>query len=783
MSSALNITQDEINRFQEAMKKEEFRKLLIEYVEEISDPKNREQYEQEITKLEEERGIDVIFIYPEPGYCIKTFQKDGNKFFINICKNLNIEKPLIKRDLNNNNSGYYWKIPHSCSPVREDFEKSSNELCKVCDVVFHPDAYRMGETCESFNNLLNETAIDTIEKNFNVKLDKKDYKVLKNMKFKGKPSACVIRKLKKELNCVERKKSIQNQIKNISDKPKTEHLNHQSSSKNLKEKKMIDQNELDENKFVQPIYKIIYSNQTDLQDYANLISKNSVKSTRPKEIKISIELPNCKSSADLNLDIFEKRIFLVSRKYFYKLDINLSYSVNEKETKAKFDKSKKVLNVILPVLQWYLINEKPLDQFIEMNEENDKNLISSNLQLSNIKKKNSDILQDIKFLMPINYEIFRFHDLLKISILEENYDENSIELKIVNNSLVLNYECISKSGSYLNYYKAYFLFLKSEKIFIFPNSNQSFQDAINIRKMKDKIEIDISNDDDNDDAIICMVSSTEIKEYKTPNLKSESFKIYTIKKEPQENEIFFSNKNSIFEKASNFSNQKNNSDDKNCIIQCSDKIQENIIDSSTYFPNFKNQQGKNVILNSSINGTFLKGILKKSISDEEVNPGSSYESNINERSLEICSIKKSVSFSKQIVRNIFKPGSTITGMKKPNSSKNKKKCQKRNRTLSDPCQSISEISDDMNKFEIKLRQRVLSESNFVANTTDNMTEFDNFLNPANKKKNNEDKKKEYDLEKIIQIKCQREGQIEEQHKDLTKCAFKFRNKITELLDE
>ena len=49
----------------------------------------------------------------------------------------------------------------------------------------------------------------------------------------------------------------------------------------------------------------------------------------------------------------------------------------------------------------------------------------------------------------------------------------------------------------------------------------------------------------------------------------------------------------------------------------------------------------------------------------------------------LSSSKKSVSFNKQVVRNVFKPGSTVIGMKKPGSGKNKKK-NKRNRTVSDP---------------------------------------------------------------------------------------------------
>ncbi len=82
--SELNMTRDELDRFTEAMKKEEFRKLLVEYAEELSDPKNREQYEKEIAQLEEERGMNVTFIHPEKGFCLKTTQNGALKCFINI---------------------------------------------------------------------------------------------------------------------------------------------------------------------------------------------------------------------------------------------------------------------------------------------------------------------------------------------------------------------------------------------------------------------------------------------------------------------------------------------------------------------------------------------------------------------------------------------------------------------------------------------------------------------------------------------------------------------------
>lgn len=99
----LNMTKDEMDRFTEAMKKEEFRKLLVEYAEELADPVNRQQYEKEIAQLEEERGMNVTFIHPEKGFCLKTTQGGSLKCFINICKNDKIDKPSSKTHVENKN--------------------------------------------------------------------------------------------------------------------------------------------------------------------------------------------------------------------------------------------------------------------------------------------------------------------------------------------------------------------------------------------------------------------------------------------------------------------------------------------------------------------------------------------------------------------------------------------------------------------------------------------------------------------------------------------------------
>ena len=47
-------------------------KLLADYAAELADPANKARYEAEIAALEAERGYEVAFVHPQPGYVIKV---------------------------------------------------------------------------------------------------------------------------------------------------------------------------------------------------------------------------------------------------------------------------------------------------------------------------------------------------------------------------------------------------------------------------------------------------------------------------------------------------------------------------------------------------------------------------------------------------------------------------------------------------------------------------------------------------------------------------------------
>ena len=130
----LNLSKNELNRIENALKDKEFVKLLGDYANELKDPENKKRYEEEIAALESERGNSVVFINPKPGYVLKTKDlSEGHKIFINICSDDNIGKPCSRVERQSGSSGLSWSIPYSQSQPREDIDKGGDK-CMVYDM-------------------------------------------------------------------------------------------------------------------------------------------------------------------------------------------------------------------------------------------------------------------------------------------------------------------------------------------------------------------------------------------------------------------------------------------------------------------------------------------------------------------------------------------------------------------------------------------------------------------------------------------------------------------------
>ncbi|XP_017569267.1 protein kintoun [Pygocentrus nattereri] len=338
----LQLTTDEIQRLSKALKDEKFRQMLHEYAEEISKPENKKKYEEEITKLEQERGMNVQFVHPKPHHVLKTSVNGKEKCFINICSNDLIGKPTCETGRGNDGRvGQHWSLPYSLAPGRSEGDAKGNK-CTIYDVVFHPDTLYIAGKNARFMKLVNSTAIQGVEDAFKVKLDKLNAKALK-IQYKGVPHPAIIRKPipghpgKDQASPDEKLLHIRST--DTAPNEKADAQDHQSP---------INESSPAPRHPTKPHYSVKYRSVVDLQDYR--CSRDSAPGPRPKEIIVTIELPLIKSAGDIDLNVTERSLVLESPKPAYKLELQLSYPVDDDKGDAKFNKAKKQLTITLPVL-------------------------------------------------------------------------------------------------------------------------------------------------------------------------------------------------------------------------------------------------------------------------------------------------------------------------------------------------------------------------------------------------------------------------------------------------
>ncbi|NXE51677.1 KTU protein, partial [Casuarius casuarius] len=158
------------------------RALLADYAAELADPEQRRLYEEEVTALERERGVEVRFIHPTAGYVLRTSQAGTRRCYLNVCSNPHLGRPQPRAEP----GGLRWALPYSLAPGREELGRGGRRRL-VYDVVFHPEALRLAARSARFRRLLSDTALEAVERRFAVQLDRANATVLRGAKYKGVP--------------------------------------------------------------------------------------------------------------------------------------------------------------------------------------------------------------------------------------------------------------------------------------------------------------------------------------------------------------------------------------------------------------------------------------------------------------------------------------------------------------------------------------------------------------------------------------------------------------------
>ncbi|KAH8372952.1 hypothetical protein KR009_008782 [Drosophila setifemur] len=467
----LDISKDEFDRIRSALGQKEFRKLFFEYIEEIQDPENRKIYEEEITQLEKERGVEVRFIHPQPGFVVKTSLDGELKCFINIASSPEIERPTseVATDPENGSRGLSWSIPMAQTSSRDDADAKNNH-CKVFDVVFHPDALHLGKRNGQFRKCLIDTALDAVEREYKVNLDRANLKFPK-LDYKGIARPTVIRKIAENATTEEREPH------------PLEHMYPTKLPASNSEPRVLPMKTKPTSvpEFAVPRYSIKHSHDVDLSEYTDeLDAKLHV--TMPRNLIVEIELPLLRSTAECQLDVTSKSVYLLSEKAGakYRLKMDLPFTVDDKAGSARFDTDLRRLIITLPVVRTGVPEQRQMhdtlrhfsreDSGVELHsnsespveeEEADGDLSDSKADTSDIATPTTErtaispfLKSSVHYQLPTKFDCNVLDNVMAFVLHVPNVQPDSFEQLREQRSLHLQFATIG-SGYYPTHYAFY----------------------------------------------------------------------------------------------------------------------------------------------------------------------------------------------------------------------------------------------------------------------------------------------------------------------------------------
>ncbi|XP_008267848.3 protein kintoun isoform X1 [Oryctolagus cuniculus] len=340
----LDLSGEEVQRLTSAFQDPEFRRMFSEYAEQLNDPENRRLYEAEITALERERGVDVRFVHPEPGHVLRTSLDGTRRCFVNVCCNALVGAPSCRPGSDRGAPGSHWILPYSLAPAREYAGRSGSRYT-VYDVVFHPDALALARRHERLRHMLDDTALEAVQKQFGVRLDRRNAKTLK-VKYKGTPEAAVLR--------TPLPGGAPARPEGDPDDPLLafpypySYPAASGSSAGPRPRAPSPPEPAPPPAPTEPRYSVVQRHHVDLQDYR--CSRDSAPSPVPRELVVTIELPLLRSAEQAALEVTGKLLCLDSRKPDYRLRLSLPYPVDDSRGHAQFHKARRQLVVTLPVV-------------------------------------------------------------------------------------------------------------------------------------------------------------------------------------------------------------------------------------------------------------------------------------------------------------------------------------------------------------------------------------------------------------------------------------------------
>eukprot|EP00243_Klebsormidium_subtile_P003038 TRINITY_DN16173_c0_g1_i1.p1 TRINITY_DN16173_c0_g1~~TRINITY_DN16173_c0_g1_i1.p1 ORF type:complete len:653 (+),score=141.65 TRINITY_DN16173_c0_g1_i1:167-2125(+) len=413
----MDLSTEELGRFEKAMKDPKFVEMLSEYAREMEDPKLREENEKYLRQLEREGqggavyGKDTELVAPNAGFCVKTKNKmTGAKAFVNICHSDKIGAATSTP--RTDSTGADWSIQYSLSTARTEKDKAGKE-CEVHDFVIGSATYERCRTDRRFKTFVIETALDSVEAQRKCKLDRSF--TLPKLRFKGPgdspPVLAVKASGKGDEDSTPKDSPVSplqpsnraNRTASTFAFDKTAKANSSRTAKaagmqpssnegtSLKAENSVpaetaldrkDGSDLEVSEEsaptgkitevvstskesggteARPKFDIVQQGLMDLSSFWLDERTGPVQATRPESLLLWVELPLLESAAAVDLDVSEQRVVLraVGK---YLLHVALPYPVEETKGRAKFDKVRRRLEVTLPVVRPPAPPKRPFEE-------------------------------------------------------------------------------------------------------------------------------------------------------------------------------------------------------------------------------------------------------------------------------------------------------------------------------------------------------------------------------------------------------------------------------------
>ena len=383
----LNLTKEEVDKFQNAFKDEAFKKMFAEYAAEIADPKNKAESDAYLRQLEMEGkiesvyGKDVQLVMPKAGFVAKTFdegpaddgpstsspddrgsgasssdaRKTGRKAFVNVCRSDKCEDATSEK----RPGGLQWSVPHTLGQPHEEKDKAG-ETCVAYDFCVSEHTYELTQRDERLKKMVVETAIEAVNRAFGTRLSL-DFTTPKKT-FVGPKTGPGVQAIKgggKAPSSTGKATSAGAPGGRVAPSRGPGAETKKASAFRFGDAVAGEKRparagpEPEPAGECEPKHTIVH--REDGKDMSKQFGTGSAsreaekrRDTRPSALVLRVHLPKLDSVAAAELDVGDSRVFFrVPGKY--KLDLALPYEVLGDEGRAKFDKAARKLEVTLPV--------------------------------------------------------------------------------------------------------------------------------------------------------------------------------------------------------------------------------------------------------------------------------------------------------------------------------------------------------------------------------------------------------------------------------------------------